>query len=289
MAEVNEFNESNVGALIKAGRATTSIKANDSPLPKERNGKPYIVLRDKDGNESIRFIDETFDRPHHKTGTVQLQDARGFLQFFETFAGEDAQIYATLKPAVKFVAVLNENGGKASNDAAWRDHRAELTLAMSDEWTAWLNKNGMTNKFDGGVDFAEWLEDRLVDVISPPNGVLQEIALNIKVTSNIAYRQAARLTDGKIQFNYEDMVDGVAGKNGELAIPEKFVIEIPIFQGFEQRMYSINARFRYRLVGGRLSIWYELERPAKVLETAFFDVWKQIEDATNKKILLGTP
>jgi len=36
-------------------------------------------------------------------------------------------------------------------------------------------------------------------------------------------------------------------------------------------------------------IWFELERPHKVLEAAFRETWARIEQATGRPMLLGTP
>ncbi len=98
------------------------------------------------------------------------------------------------------------------------------------------------------------------------------------------------LKDGNTEFVYTDVVDSaskIAGK--KVSIPDEFTIKIPVFGGIDQPLYEFQARFRHRLVGGQLSIWYELIRPRKVLEQAYKDLLAKISKATGKPVLFGSP
>jgi len=74
-----------------------------------------------------------------------------------------------------------------------------------------------------------------------------------------------------------------------LAIPETFTIEVPIFHGIAQERVKIEARFRFRLDQGRLSLWYELVRPQRAVEDAYRKLWERVKKETGCPMFLGEP
>lgn len=275
-----------IAALIDAGRRT-AVGILEAKIT---HPKPFIVLRDADGAEQVKYLDETFEQPHHVGGTVKVQDERSFLAYFTRHATERALIYATVQPATVITAVFNEHDG-TMHAPDWRDHRLQLTLAHSKEWLAWAGKNGQNNAFTGTTEFAEWLEDQLPDIVNPPNGEFLDMILQFKVQARTVFTKAQRLTDGHVHFVYNHEVEGAGIKGGqETRIPEEFTIAIPVFAGFSAEVFQMQARFRFRLTGqGGIKIWYELVRPHKVIEQAFKGIWTKIEAEANRPILLGTP
>jgi len=272
--------ECDTAVALEAGRQLGAAKAN--PM---RDGMPYAVLKDAQGRERIEYLDEGQQRqPHRLYGTVKLADEESFCAYFTQF-GEPANIYASLDPA-RFVAVFNDHKKEMPG---FRDHRAVLTLAHSREWEAWKSMDG--KKFDGNVAFAEWLEDQAPDMVKPSGADMMQLALNFRVAEKIAFANPTRLQDGQTELTYSQIVEGSSqsAKGGKVKIPETFTIEIPIFAGLNAVRHAIEARFRYRLVGGVLSIWYDLVRPHKAVEEAFRAVWDYIQDETQTTILHGSP
>jgi hypothetical protein len=76
--------------------------------------------------------------------------------------------------------------------------------------------------------------------------------------------------------------DGLGAGRGILA-----ALCISVFENEAPR--EIDARLRYRVKDGALTIWFELVRPHKVLEAAFRETWARIEQETQTPILLGAP
>lgn len=257
--------------------------------PKKGNypdAAPFVILRNSDGSECVEKIYHTVHPPERKTGTVKLNDADSFISYYRMHSN-GAPIYGSLQPA-QFVAILNDH---TKEYAGWRDHRAIFTVAMSPEWTVWKNHDGSGKTFGSNEAFALFLEDNAPDIIQPDAAKMLQIALNFRVHADVRFSLAQRLQDGHIDFGYQNVVSASAGSSagGKLQIPEQFRISIPVFAGIDAKKYQIDARFRYRLREGTLSIWYELIRPQKVMEQAFKDLWKQIDDRTTGPLLLGTP
>lgn len=252
--------------------------------PKQIDNKyytPYAVVP----KEYELVAVEQLELPHRRSGTVTMLDARSFSEFYKRYAA-DSLIYASLSPA-QFIAVFNDHTAGAPD---WRDHRAVFQPKHSEPWNTWMKRNGPDKAFMGNVEFAEWLEDQSLDVVEPTGAAMMTMALSFRATESAKYSKAASLQDGSVTFEYDRTVEGsstIAG--GKAKIPERFTIEIPVFDGPDEPAYQIEARFRYRLVGGGLKIWYQLERPQLVMETAFKEIWSKIEMATQASILYGMP
>ena len=118
-----------------------------------------------------------------------------------------------------------------------------------------------------------------------------QIALNFRVTQGVNFVSATRLQDGNLDFVYSNTVDATGkGADGKkLAIPETFTIEVPIFHGIAQERVKIEARFRFRLDQGRLSLWYELVRPQRAVEDAYRKLWERVKKETGCPMFLGEP
>ena len=248
---------------------------------------PYIVLRDADGAEHYEMLDSALmDTPHRKTGTVKLNDAESFIAYYGMH-GNGAPVYATMQPA-QFVAVLNDH---TKDKADWRDHRALFTVKYSPEWDVWFKHNGSGAAFGSNESFALFLEENAPDIVRPEPAKMLQIALNFRVNADVQFSLVQRLSDGDIDLGYKNVVTATAGRaaDGNVTIPEQFAIEVPVWAGLEAKKYQIEARFRYRLREGKLTLWYELVRPHKVVEQAFKDLWTQIATATKAPCLHGTP
>ncbi|CAB4180412.1 COG5532 Uncharacterized conserved protein [uncultured Caudovirales phage] len=252
-----------------------------------QDAAPYIVLRDAAGTERVHELTKRLDPPHRKTGTVNLMDADSFIEYYKLH-GNGSPVYAVMRPSAQFVAVLNDHTKEA---AGYRDHRAKFSVAHSPEWDVWTKHNGSGAAFNSNEAFALFIEDNALDIVHPDASKMLQIALNFRVNAEVAFTAVQRLQDGQIDFGYSNVVNATAKGDGgnKLQIPEVFKLKIPVFAGIAQEKYEVQARFRYRLREGKLTLWYELVQPRRVVETAFKALWDGISKATKAPILHGTP
>jgi uncharacterized protein YfdQ (DUF2303 family) len=153
-----------------------------------------------------------------------------------------------------FKAVLNPN--------TWRDLTVLYTCPLSPEWTIWKGADG--NKFSQ-VEFMRFIEDNLPDITEPSGAEMLTVARSFEAKKAVQFASAQRLDNGEIQFSYQEEIQGTAAK-GQLKVPEKFTITIPVFKG--DASYEVQCRFRYRINNGDLSVWYDMDRPHKFIEDA---------------------
>lgn len=247
---------------------------------------PFVIVRGAGGVETVQIIHEVHAPPHRKTGAVKLNDAESFIAYY-ALHGNGAPVYATLQPA-QFVGVLNDH---TKNEAGYRDHRSVFKVAHSPEWESWTKHNGSGAAFNSNESFALFLEENALDIVKPDAAQMLQIALNFRVNADVRFSTSQRLQDGNVELAFANVVNASAGSaaGGKIKITETFTIEIPVFAGLNAKRYKVEARFRYRLRDGSLSLWYELIHSRKAMEQAFKDIWAQIEKATKAAILHGTP
>lgn len=270
-----------VETALRAGEQLSRVPF----IPPGDDMKPVIILKDANGNETAQVLEARFETPPRKKGLVKLHDGPSFLEYWTRQRTDGSAIYGNLKPA-QFLAVFDDH----TTAPAYRGHRALFLLTHSTEWTTWKDQSGV--QFKGNEEFGEWLENQIPDIANDPvpGAKLLEIALNMRVQSNASFGNRARLANGHLEFQYTNNVEGQAAVGPDtIAIPEEFAIDIPVWSGIDPKKYRIDVRFRYRLNSGRLTIWYELVRPHKVLEQAFKDVLDVIEAGANTTVLFGTP
>jgi uncharacterized protein YfdQ (DUF2303 family) len=182
-----------------------------------------------------------------------------------------------------FLAVLDYHD--SPTQPAWKGHKATYQCPKTKEWNNWQKSNN--EKMSQG-EFALFIEDNMREIVEPNGAAMLEIASSLKAKNDVDFKSAIRLDNGQVQFNYSETVNGQAGVQGQLSIPEKIkLIMSPFLQG---AAYEIEARFRYRITPNGLSMWYTLIRPHVFVEDAFKDVCAAITEKMAKgQLVHGVP
>lgn len=243
----------------------------------EDTAAPYVLVPSEWRREDV---EDTMQFPIRKRGLAKLRDVGSFVRYYKKHAGTAGEIYGDKQDGT-FVAVFN---GHTAGVAGWGDHRASYACPQSKEWLTWTGKSGRSMS---QVDFAQFIEDNLPDIIEPAGADMLEVSRSLEATKKVQFAQSTRLNNGANELQYEETVAGTAAK-GKLQIPETFTLGIKVFEGGEP--YKVQARLRYRINENKtLLMWYELVRPHKIVEAAVNDVWKQIEEQAATVIFSGYP
>jgi uncharacterized protein YfdQ (DUF2303 family) len=244
-----------------------------------QNGIPYTVVP---AEYKIESLEHTLSAPTRKRGDIVLCDAKSFIAYFNkhksTANGKASAIYGRTNPPA-FLALMDDHG----EEPGWREHKVTYRCPLSVEWQTWVSKNAAPMS---QAQFAEFIESNLPDIVTPPGSDMLEISRNLEAKKKVSFASGIRLSNGQTELTYEEEIQGTAAK-GKLSIPEIFALGIPVLENGER--YKVEARLRYRINEGRLSMWYDLIRPHKVLEDAVMNVWKEIASQTSEEILNGDP
>lgn len=226
------------------------------------------------------LVEKARDMPFRKRGTVALGDVPSLITYCEDQAAtSEGYIYAD-PDARSITAVFNDH--RHIDNAGWRDHRAVFKAEFTPEFQLWLGTNKQQKS---QTDFAEFLEDNLADLQGDDAKLLLNVATTIQATSGINFASARRLQDGQTQLTYNEVIDAKAGADGALKIPQTFTLGLRIFKNGDA--YKLTARLKYRLGGGSVKFWYELERPERAVEDAFKGYVEEVREKSGYAVLVG--
>jgi len=241
-----------IQAAIEAGKDLAS-------KPFDINGTPMLIVPN---DSDLKILDNLRNHPLKTEQKTTHSTAESFIDYFNRFANDNSVIFINTETA-EFKGIIDYHGiTEADNNS----HTADFALKKTKEWDNWLsnNKKSMTQE-----DFGRFIEDNLEEIITPTGAEMLEIALSIQAKTDSKFSSAQRLDNGQVQLSYHEVIDGTAGANGQLKIPQTFEIGLKLFEGGTP--YRIESRLRYRIKDGNLILWYELIRPHKTIDANIAD------------------
>jgi len=259
--------------LLKAGAALCEKKVIEVD---DGDFRDFVVVPE---GYNLQTMEHLYPAPWRKRGLVTLHDAKSFGRYLNEQGGAISIFGVRSKGA--FVAILDSN---TMAGPGWQEHRAAFTASYTPEWNRWLNGNG---KRMSQVDFASFIEDNLPDVTDPVGAEMLEMCRLLEAKKKVEFISGVRLSNGENELSYEETISGTAGK-GKFPVPETFTIAIPPFEGSDR--FKMSARLRYRIGDDKkLVMWFDLDRPHKIVEAAVADIWTEIESITSIQIFNGLP
>lgn len=147
----------------EAGSEEVSFKdAND----KERS---FLILPEGKKAVSIKHLTEEYrTQPERRTGTAKFSDLDSFCLHVNRFKGANSVIFASdnlENPSLTCVLDYHEQGDNEFEGTHFGQHRSLYQFPLSEEWKAWA-KADSAGYLDHAT-FAEFLEDRIDDVLEP--------------------------------------------------------------------------------------------------------------------------
>lgn len=277
-------------------------------VPPSIGGHQYLVL--PDGWHKVS-LDEALDQrqpyPRRKKGTFTFTRHASFIDYVNQHATAGAAIFASEDG--KFTAILNGHEPNVSvplseEDRAdpdipadaeaelhygapgWADHQAVFIPAHTLAWAKW---RAFANTWWTQVQFAEFLEDRMAEIVAPDGATLYEITTNLTVNTNVAFRSSINRANGRVQMTYAETGDEGGGKVGDLLIPETITIRVAPFEGTEDQ--DMTGRFRFKAEReGKAYFHYSLgEEMDRVLRETVDQIAMVIHDETAVPVLYGAP
>lgn len=260
---------------------TISTLARAASAVQEHMGTHHVLVPENHKLTDITdLVEKAQPEPNRKRGTVTLLDLDSFTEYVAAHSTETSTMVYADPDKRTLTAVFNDHSYPADPLPGWRDFRATYTAELSREFATWIamNKNPMEQE-----QFAIFLEDNIADVCEPGGDTLLSVALTLQAKTEVSFSSSKRLENGQVQFLYTENIDARAG-NGSIEIPREFTIGVRLFKGGEG--YKVRARLKYRLNGGNLKFWYELDRHETAIEDAFDTIVARAAD-TGVTVLMG--
>ncbi|MEC9346088.1 MAG: DUF2303 family protein [Pseudomonadota bacterium] len=257
--------------------------------------------------------------PERRTGTASVTDLGSFADHVERFKTASTALFATAderRTALSLQAVYDYhddvNASPTPDDArpGWCQHRLTYSFPLSPEWKAWIAASGQWLE---QAEFAMLLEDRIVDVIAPPDlnrTDLSEPDRNLKeLLDRFGGRRLAgadkvlELSRGLSIVTVDETVSMVnldtgegrmtfASKNQDAAgqvvtVPNAFLIAIPVFD--RGASYRLPVRLRYRKRGASVTWMVEVMRAWNALDDAWREACDGVAERVDLPLFYGSP
>lgn len=242
-------------------------------------GEVYLVP-DSEGGLTVIDTDKFAATPRHRAAARVVTDAASFVAYVNRHKVAGTEVFAHTNTS-SVVAVIDSHqstDGPVPAIAGWQKHTLKLALEKSKAWLAWEAADGQL--FDQAT-FADFLEDRFIDVIEPAPALLIDIARTFQAKTKVDFESGIREASGDVTLNYVEETTAKAGQKGNIEIPARIQLALRPYVGGP--IYSIWASFRYRLSGGNVRLGFKLERPENTLEAAFADIVTEIRDGVTDK------
>lgn len=241
-------------------------------------GTVFAVL-DSMGGLSVVDTDAYAPTPRRATAARVVTDAASFVGYVNRHKVPGTEVYAHIASS-SVVAVIDSHEGTDA-DPGWQKHKLSLGLEHSKPWLAWAEHDLAVNKHGwmGQEQFAEFIEDRALDVVEPDHATLIDIATKFEAKKSADFQSSTRLDNGDVRFEFTETTTAKAGNKTDIEIPKRIRLALRPYIGGP--IYAVWASFRYRVGNGGLLLGYALERPENILEAAFADIVTEIRDGNS--------
>ncbi len=294
----NNENAAIIQAMEKYHQVLPITTTMEAPYPK---GAALVSVPNGVTIQSLKpLLSEYLEKPERREGTVVLETVESFCEWMNRFKNDDSIVFATEGDgSPRLDGVVDHHLKGADGEARFGAHRGKYAFPMSDEWKAWTAADGCAMSQEG---FAEFLEDRLLDVIDPADagstadvftsklGIklatpaqLLDLSKGLAVRLDGTAAQKVNLSTGESALSFKEEHTNEQGQ--PLTVPGGFVIGIPVFRGGTG--YQICARLRYR-IQGQVTWTVKLHRADLVFRHAFEEACATVAEKTELAVLQGT-
>lgn len=226
-------------------------------------------------HDSVKVVDMKayLPVPNRIKQRVTLLNVPSFVEYVNRFATAATTVFA------------NETTGNYDASLDFHDpgtrgtleHSAHYACPQSEQWKAWVADSG---EWFEQIEFAEFLEQNFREIFIPDPAVFMQVALELQVHKTAQFASDIRLDNGQTKFRYEENVRG-STRAGDLEIPTEFTLRLPVF--VDGKAHELKARFRYRMVEGKLTLGYQLIRHQDVWNVAVKAVTEEVRQGVNAK------
>jgi hypothetical protein len=129
------------------------------------------------------------------------------------------------------------------------------------------------------MEFANFLEDHLEDVLTPTGQELLSIATDLEASSTGGFKGKVNLDNGSVRLSYQDDVETT------VEVPRNLTLGIPLFEHGDR--YKLGARLRFVIQGGSVKFRLLFTNLQDAKEQEFERIVQEIEEKTSQPIYRG--
>lgn len=223
------------------------------------SGREYLILpAGHTSNDVTPMHKAEVLLPKNIKQAVTLQNAIALIEYLNRFKRASSLLLADVEGS-RIVAALDYH---AADKAELVEHRATLALPFSEEWKTWSGINGQLKP---QLEFARFVEENAPDIKAPDAASLLEAVRDLQAKRSVNFVQAVRTASDNENFEFTDNTE--ARSKGELELPTRFLLSIPVYFGDSD--VEVPAFLRWKLEDGKLLLGIKLHRAEHVRQAAF--------------------
>jgi uncharacterized protein YfdQ (DUF2303 family) len=264
----------NAKTILEAGREAGQIR--------QASGlQPYAIVPD---GTTMEPIPQAPDKVLYRVEAAPRFNAwQDFAAYINRFKVSSSQVFghrvtgdksSIVKAVIDYHKQPVTPGGDIQSVPMHGTHLPTLVLQHSEEWVDWTrqNREEMTQ-----LEFAAFLEDHFTQVTKPDGASLLELVLAFQASETAEFKSIKNLGNGQVAFAYTTSIEEKGLSGDPITMPKVIELQLAPYIGLSPVLMT--ARFKYRLKGGQLTLWYELEKVDQTLRGAFEAICKGITDA----------
>lgn len=253
------------------------------PVIERGNGIAYAFVPE---GFKLHDITDPHRLPPHIRQRITVDDAESLIQYANRFSDARSVIVADLD-SLSIGAVLDWHASSGAIDDAAQlgplaaqpcAHVAALKLRQSEEYARWAAMEGTLHD---QMVFAEYLDENACDIVDPEPAVMIEIARDLEAVQGAKFKANTRLQTGERSFSYETETH----VKGDLKVPQRFRLAIPLFHGEEPT--EIEASFRFRPQPDGLKLGFVWRRVEYVRQAKFREIAHRVAENTGLPVFHG--
>ena len=220
--------------------------------------------------------------PINPAGTLTLLTPESFGIALMDHRDSRTKVFAdNEKSEITAVFDFLEDGGvkekklRAEWSTGWGQLRAAISFTESRKLKEWRK----TLEWMTQVEFANFLEDHLEDVITPSGQELLSIATDLEASSSGGFKGKVNLDNGSVRLSYQDDVETT------VEVPRNLTLGIPLFEHGDR--YKLGARLRFVISGGMVKFRLLFTNLQDAKDQEFERIVQEIEEKTSQPIYRG--
>ncbi len=209
-------------------------------------------------HESTTLHDlEPFAETPYKVETRQdFLDIDLFAAYFEYMNAATPALKLDFKR--KTIKAVFDFHGNADNPK-WGTNDACFFAEFDLPFKQWLR---IDKDYQSQKKFAEFLEDRCMDCVSPNASEIMTMILNFEETTHVVFKSDIRIQDGAQNLVYND-----SERTSNMKIPKEIILSLPVFKNREP--IEVKVRLKVRAREGKLLFATEIVNQEQLIEDQF--------------------
>lgn len=263
--------------------ADLARQATQAHIVKSVDGREFLIV--PEGYQRQNIEDEhglKRTAPSYLKQDITLQTVDSLVDYVNRFKTGDSVLFADIERN-SILAALDYHKAASGDTAAIvarATHRADMKLPFSEEWSLWT---AIHKQLKPQLEFARFIEENAADIIAPSGGDLLDAVRDLQANRKVNFTKAVRTASDNENFEFTDETE--ARTKGDLEIPTKFQLKIPVY--FGEPPTELFAFLRWHLDEGSLKLGVALHRTEHVRQAVFKQIVLSVADRSKCPVVFG--